>query len=45
MTQSSLSTDTELLGFLRVGWGEVSHIYTDGNRTSRILWRRHTIHN
>ena len=33
MTQSSLSTGTWLLGFLRVGGGVVSHIRTEGDST------------
>ena len=32
MTQSSLCTGTWLLGFLWVGGGSVSHIYTEGDR-------------
>ncbi len=32
LTQSSLSTGTELLGFLKVMVGEVSHLRTDRDR-------------
>jgi len=38
MTQSVLSTATDLLGFLRVGLGAVSHICTYPDHTpSRVL--------
>ena len=32
VTQSLLSTSTVLLGFLRVGEGQVSHLRTEGDR-------------